>query len=110
MPSTKQESMLNSVILLALSWVIAIGGGIAGVFFLLFYSQDLIVFLKGVALIFFCFVVAAATRMLANIGQLLFDMKKMGEETKNSYERIDKKIDYLKNFFSEIEKHLEFKK
>ena len=78
MPSMKQKPMFNSVILLALSWVITILGIIIGVY--LFSAKDPAMFLQGLPTIFSLFVVAVVVRMLANIGQLLFDTKIIAED------------------------------
>jgi hypothetical protein len=80
MPAVKQKPMFNSVILLVLSWVVAIGGGAAGAYLFIFYAKDPVMALKGLALFLGCLVVAAVIRMLANMGQLLFDNKIMAQE------------------------------
>ncbi|MEI7750598.1 MAG: hypothetical protein WCJ71_00780 [Candidatus Omnitrophota bacterium] len=80
MPIAKQRRMFNSVVLLVFSWGIAFSGALAGAYLLLFYPKNPELFLKGAAVIFSCLVLAAAVRMLANIGQLIFETKTIAQE------------------------------
>ncbi len=72
---SKKMPMLTSLLLLVLSWLIAIIGFAAGVWVIIQSPMQGADILKGIGVILFSFLLASVVRMLANIGQMLFELK-----------------------------------
>lgn len=103
--------MPTTLILLALSWLTAIFGTAGGTFFMIYNANNIGIFLRGFFIFFFSLVLAAAIRMFANIGQIIFDLDLKDKINQISAEakEINLNISKIKTFFEQIERHLNLK-
>ncbi len=114
--------MLNSVILLAFSWVIAIVGSVVGAQAIFFHARKPNWVLQATTFMIICWIVAAVVRMLANIGQLLFESKIISESAREAQmhsiqqslrqshvtsERMAHDLEAIRNFTELMRDHLD---
>lgn len=116
-----KDKIPTTLILLLFSWLIAILGLIASIYLIIFNFKGVSSIANSSFILLGSLFLAVVTRMFANIGQMLFDLKKETVETKyinlNYLEQINcdlkdinQDINQIKTFFEQIERHLDLKK
>jgi len=107
----KTKKMPSTRILLILSWLIAIISFCLGGFFIFFKFYKTVLLGLGFLILFGGIILAAVIRMLANIGQILFDLSDINQKLFKSLfgevRDISQNINQMKKFFEQIEKRLD---
>lgn len=93
------NKMPTTIILLIFSWLIAVLGFLGCSFLILLGRGKVNSLISGLLVLLGGILAAVIIRMLANIGQILFDSRD-----------INQNISQIKDFFEQIERHLDLKK
>jgi hypothetical protein len=95
MPTTKY--------LLIFSYLSIILGLFLALFFIFFNTAQTRILAMSIILVFCSLLLAGILRMLANIGQMIFDIKRCLKSTEQN-------INNINSFFEQIARHLDLKK
>lgn len=127
----KSKLMPTTIVLDVFSWLVAVSGVFRAGVFVIFEAKDASAWISAVTALLGAFLLAALIRMIASIGQILFDSKvefirvrvaieksmAILEKNETGLEQINcdskdisQNIHQIRTFFEQIEKHLDLKK
>ena len=110
----KSNKMPTAKALLVFSWLIGILGLATSGYLTIFRFNGLDSVISGILILFGGLLLAVVIRMLANIGQMVFDIKcqiwNNLEQINCDSKDINQNIHQIKTFFERIEGHLDLKK
>lgn len=106
----KTDRMPTTKLLLVISWIMPVLGLFGGGLLIIFNLNEIDMLIKGCLILFGGLVISAMVRMLANIGQMIFDMRNICEQANCDLKDINQGIHQIKVFFEPIERHLNLKK
>lgn len=120
----RQKRMPTTIVLMVFSWITAVLGLIIGGYLIIFNFNKINLLLIGLSILGGGMLLAAAIRTVGNIGQILFDLKVLLQDKLETEEAIRKYLEQMncdskdinhnifqiKDFFEQIERHLDLKK
>jgi len=105
-----KDKIPTTVALLFFSWAFVIFGVLLGGYFIILGFSRPGYFIIGPLVLFAGLLSAVLTRMLGNIGQMLFEIRASIEQVNCDSKDINQNTHQIKTFFEQIERHLGLKK